>query len=413
MTAHAVYLAFSVAAWTALAIWIVLLVGRGGFWRMNLHLPRAEEFDADLRWPAVTAVIPARDEAGILPATLPSVLTQDYPGPFSVIVVDDASTDGTGRVATELAAATPNSAPLHVVRGSGPPPGWAGKVAAMDRGLHAVAENTAGTESTAGAGTTEYVLFTDSDIAHPADSVRRLVRHAEAGQLDLVSLMARLSTESPAERMIVPAFVFSFFQLYPPAWVNKPGSRTAAAAGGCILVRKETLDRVGGLAGIADARIDDVALGTLLKRGGSDSGNSSGRTWLGVTTGVRSLRPYPRLADLWDMISRSAYTQLRYSPWLLLGTIVGLVLTYGVPPILGLVGLAAQWWGVALPALAAWAVMSATYLPVLRLYGLSRGRAGLLPGVMAVYGAMTLDSARRHRQGRGGAWKGRVIESDG
>ena len=413
MTAHAVYLAFSVAAWTALAIWIVLLVGRGGFWRMNLHLPYGEEFDADMTWPVVTAIIPARDEAGILPATLPSVLTQDYPGPFSVIVVDDASTDGTGRVAAELAAATPNSAPLHVVRGSGPPPGWAGKVAAMDRGLHAVAENTARTKSSAGAGSSEYVLFTDSDIAHPADSVRRLVRHAEAGQLDLVSLMARLSTDSPAERMIVPAFVFSFFQLYPPAWVNKSGSRTAAAAGGCMLVRKEALDRVGGLAGIADARIDDVALGTLLKRGGSDSGKNSGRTWLGVTTGVRSLRPYPRLADLWDMISRSAYTQLRYSPWLLLGTIVGLVLTYGVPPILGLVGLAAQWWGVALPALAAWAVMSATYLPVLRLYGLSRGRAGLLPGVMAVYGAMTLDSARRHRQGRGGAWKGRVIESDG
>jgi len=413
VTAHAVYLALSVAAWTALAIWIVLLVGRGGFWRMNLHLPYGEEFDADMTWPVVTAIIPARDEAGILPATLPSVLTQDYPGPFSVIVVDDASTDGTGRVAAELAAATPNSAPLHVVRGSGPPPGWAGKVAAMDRGLHAVAENAAGTKSSAGAGSSEYVLFTDSDIAHPADSVRRLVRHAEAGQLDLVSLMARLSTDSPAERMIVPAFVFSFFQLYPPAWVNKSGSRTAAAAGGCMLVRKEALDRVGGLAGIADARIDDVALGTLLKRGGSDSGKISGRTWLGVTTGVCSLRSYPRLADLWDMISRSAYTQLRYSPWLLLGTIVGLVLTYGVPPILGLVGLAAQWWGVALPALAAWAVMSATYLPVLRLYGLSRGRAGLLPGVMAVYGAMTLDSARRHRQGRGGAWKGRVIESDG
>jgi hopene-associated glycosyltransferase HpnB len=342
----------------------------------------------------VTAVIPARDEAGILPLTLPSVLAQDYPGPLTVIVVDDASTDGTGDVAVELAAALERSAELRVLRGAGPPPGWAGKVAAMDRGLREVDQGS------------EFVLFTDSDIAHPADSLRRLVRRAQDERLDLVSLMARLSTDSPAERMIVPAFVYSFFQLYPPAWVRGPRARTAAAAGGCMLVRRETLERVGGLVGIADARIDDVALGTLLKRGG-------GRIWLGVTSGVRSLRPYPRVADLWDMIARSAYTQLRYSPWLLLGTIVGLVFTYGVPPVVGVVGLATQWWGVAIPALLAWAVMSASYVPVLRLYGLNWWRAPLLPGVMALYGAMTVDSARRHRQGRGGSWKGRVIEAGG
>jgi hopene-associated glycosyltransferase HpnB len=388
-----VFLVFAVLAWVSLAIWIVLLAGRGGFWRMNLRLPEAEG-DAARTWPGVTVVIPARDEAGILPLALPSVLAQDYPGPLTVIVVDDASTDGTGEVAAELAAALPKSAELRVLRGAGPPPGWAGKVAAMDRGLREVDQSS------------EYVLFTDSDIAHPADSLRRLVRHAEDERLDLVSLMARLSTDSSAERMIVPAFVYSFFQLYPPAWVRRTSARTAAAAGGCMLVRRETLERVGGLVGIGDARIDDVALGTLLKRGG-------GRIWLGVTTGVRSLRPYPRLADLWDMIARSAYTQLRYSPWLLLGTIVGLVFTYGVPPVLGVVGLATQWWGVAIPALVAWAVMSASYVPVLRLYGLAWWRAPLLPGVMALYGAMTVDSARRHRQGRGGSWKGRVIESGG
>ena len=399
MTAHAVFLVFAVLAWVSLAIWIVLLAGRGGFWRMNLRLPEAEgeteaEGAAARTWPGVTAVIPARDEAGILPLTLPSVLAQDYPGPVAVIVVDDASTDGTGDVAAELAAALEKSADLRVLRGAGPPPGWAGKVAAMDRGLREVDQGS------------EYVLFTDSDIAHPADSLRRLVRQAEDERLDLVSLMARLSTDSPAERMIVPAFVYSFFQLYPPAWVRGPRARTAAAAGGCMLVRRATLERVGGLVGIADARIDDVAVGTLLKRGG-------GRIWLGVTTGVRSLRPYPRLADLWDMIARSAYTQLRYSPWLLLGTIVGLVFTYGVPPVVGVVGLATQWWGVAIPALLAWAVMSASYVPVLRLYGLSWWRAPLLPGVMALYGAMTVDSARRHRQGRGGSWKGRVIDAGG
>lgn len=235
--------------------------------------------------------------------------------------------------------------------------------------------------------------------------MRRLVSFAEAERLDLVSLMARLSTESPAERMIVPAFVFSFFQLYPPAWVRRPGARTAAAAGGCMLVRRETLERVGGLAGIADAHIDDVALGTLLKRGG-------GRTWLGVTRTVRSLRPYPRLADLWDMIARSAYTQLKYSPWLLAGTVIGLVLTYVVPPVLGIAGLVAWDWAVAGPSLLAWAVMSAVYVPVLRLYRLRVWRAPLLPAVMAAYGAMTVDSARRHRRGRGGAWKGRVISAE-
>lgn len=418
MTAHAVFLVLAVLAWVSLAIWIVLLLGRGGFWRMNLHLPEAEP-DTAREWPAVTAVIPARDEAAILPATLPSVLRQDYPGPFSVIVVDDASTDGTGEVAREIAARVADEvardvaaeiagaraaepadavrhtqAELRVLRGAGPPPGWAGKVAAMDRGMREVAKDC------------EFVLFTDSDIAHPPDSLRRLVRQAQDRKLDLVTLMARLSTEFPAERMIVPAFVYSFFQLYPPARVNRPSSRTAAAAGGCMLARRETLEEVGGLVGIADARIDDVALGTLLKRGG-------GRVWLGVTRGVRSLRPYPRLADLWDMIARSAYTQLRYSPWLLLGTVAGLVLTYAVPPVLGVVGLAMTWWGVAIPALAAWVVMSASYVPVLRLYGLRWWRAPLLPAVMALYGAMTVDSARRHRQGRGGSWKGRVIEPGG
>jgi hopene-associated glycosyltransferase HpnB len=389
-------------AWLSLVIWVVLLLGRGRFWRMDLLLPRAEPTDAG-EWPEVTAVIPARDEAEILPVTLPSVLAQRYPGTFSVILVDDASSDGSGEVATRLAAQTRREqerrearaepVPLRILRGSGPPEGWAGKVAAMDRGAQAVAP------------TSRYVLFTDSDIAHPPDSVLRLVRFAETGRWDLVSLMARLNTGSVAERMIVPAFVFSFFQLYPPARVSKPGARTAAAAGGCMLVRREALEQAGGLAGIASARIDDVALGGLLKRAG-------GRTWLGVTRSVRSMRPYPRLADLWDMIARSAYTQLRYNPLLLVGTVMGLVLTYVVPPVIGIAGVVAGAWPAAVPGLVAWALMSAIYVPVLRLYGLGAWRAPLLPLVMVLYGAMTVDSARRHRQGRGGSWKGRVIADD-
>jgi hopene-associated glycosyltransferase HpnB len=256
----------------------------------------------------------------------------------------------------------------------------------------------------------EYVLFTDADITHPADSVRRLVAFGEARGLDLVSLMARLRTETAAERAIVPAFVYSFAQLYPFPRVNRPRSRTAAAAGGCMLVRRNALIEAGGLEQIASARIDDVALGTLLKRRAG-----RGRTWLGLTREVRSVRPYPRIADLWDMIARSAYTQLRYSPFLLVGTLLGLLLMYAVPPVLGLAFL-----GIALAggsdlaaltsgaALAAWVVLAATYLPTLRLYRLRSWRAPLLPAVMMLYGAMTFDSALRHHRGRGGKWKGRV-----
>lgn len=387
-------------AWLSLAIWISLVVFRGGFWRMNLMLPpvsaRVEPADAATA-PAVTVIVPARDEAEILPATFPTLLAQDYPGPLQLILVDDASTDGTGDLVRELAAAGSGRADadgptVTVLRGDGPPPGWAGKVAAMDRALAACAPST-------------YVLFTDADIAHPPDSVRRLVAHAESGGWDLVSLMARLSTGSAAERQIVPAFVYSFFQLYPPAWILAPRRRTAAAAGGCMLVRRSRLERAGGLAPIGSARIDDVALGRLLKVTGA-------RTWLGVTRSVRSLRPYPRVADLWDMIARSAYTQLRCNPWLLAGTVLGLALTYGVPPLAGVAGAAAGAWTAAVPALTAWVLMALSYLPVLRLYRLAAWRAPLLPAVMALYGAMTVDSARRHRRGRGGAWKGRVIEAE-
>ncbi|MBR7839663.1 glycosyltransferase [Actinospica durhamensis] len=398
-----VFAVLAVPAWLSLVVWICLVAFRGGFWRMDIRLPPvpppgsispapAENGDDGERWPAVTIVVPARDEAEILPESFPTLLAQDYPGQLEIVLVDDASSDGTGDVARELAAASTRGEQVSVLRGQGPPPGWAGKVAAMDRGLRAAAPGG-------------YVLFTDADIGHPPDSVRRLVAHAEAGGWDLVSLMARLNTRHRAERLIVPAFVYSFFQLYPPGWIRSGRRRTAGAAGGCMLVRRERLEQAGGLAPIASARIDDVALGHLLKLTGA-------RTWLGVTRSVRSLRPYPGMAELWDMIARSAYTQLRCNPWLLAGTVLGLALTYGVPPLVGVAGAAADAWTAAVPALAAWALMTLSYLPVLRLYRLAPWRAPLLPGVMALYGAMTVDSARRHRRGRGGAWKGRVVESE-
>ncbi|HEX3779853.1 MAG TPA: glycosyltransferase [Pseudonocardiaceae bacterium] len=373
-----------VLAVLALFAWGYLLVGHGGYWRTGHRLPDLPSPGTD--WPSVVAVVPARNEATMLASTLPALLAQDYPGEFRVVLVDDASTDGTEDVARSVA--TPA---LSIVPGEGPPPGWAGKVAAMAAGVAEAGEPT-------------YLLFTDADIGHPPDSVRALVAAAQTARLDLVSLMVRLGTATAWERLVVPAFVYFFAQLYPFRRVSNPKSRTAAAAGGCMLVRRAALVAAGGLACIRGALIDDVALGTLLKRrpGG-------GRTWLGFTDEVASRRPYPRLADLWDMVARSAYTQLRYSPALLLGTIVGLLVLYVVPvvaTVLGAVGLG-SWWLFGF-GLAAWLMMSASYLPVLRLYRLGPWRAPLLPAVALLYAAMTVDSARRHWLGRGGAWKGRT-----
>jgi hopene-associated glycosyltransferase HpnB len=363
----------------SLAIWLYLAFGHGRFWRASITLPRGAE---PAQWPSVVAVVPARDEAPVLPRTLPTLLAQRYPGPFRVIVVDDDSSDGTGGLAAAAGA--------EVVRGNGPPPGWAGKVAAMARGVEH-------------AGEPDYLLFTDADIAYQEGAVTALVRAATANGLDLTSQMVQLRAESFWERLIVPAFVYFFAQLYPFARVNGAG-RTAAAAGGCMLVRRAALDAAGGLAEIRGAVIDDVSLARLLKR--------RGRIWLGLSADIASVRPYPRLRDLWDMVARSAYTQLRHSPLLLAGTVLGLLLTYAVPPAALVAGLVLGDSLLAVVGGIAWLVMAATFVPMLRHYRLAPWRALLLPAIAALYTAMTVDSARRHRAGRGAAWKGRFAGSE-
>jgi hopene-associated glycosyltransferase HpnB len=339
----------------------------------------------------------------MLPATLPTLLAQDYAGAFAVILVDDDSSDGTSEIAVALgrAAGAQNLArrsarPLQVVPGTGTPAGWAGKVWAMEQGLRA-------------AGEADYVLFTDADIAYRQDCLAALVRAAEAGSRVLVSQMALLRAETGWEKVLVPAFVYFFAQLYPFRRVNRPGRRGGAAAGGCMLVRRRDLAAAGGLERIRCALIDDVALGKLMK-----SSAASGRCWLGLTTDITSMRPYPRLLDLWNMVARSAYTQLRYSPAAVAGTIVGLLWLYILPPaaaLAGLAGLAAgrgrEFGWLAAAGLAGWAAMAITYLPMLRLYRLSPLRAPCLPLIAGMYAAMTADSARRHHSGRGGEWKGR------
>jgi hopene-associated glycosyltransferase HpnB len=414
-------LALGVACTAAAVVWAYLLLGHGGYWRTGQRLPasaKTSEPAEPARWPDVVAVIPARNEAAMLPAVLPTLLGQDYPGVLTVVLVDDCSTDGTAEVAAALAPPPGRAGragrALRVVAGAPLPPGWAGKVWAMAQGLSAgLASGLSAGLASGSAGEPGYVLFTDADIAWEAGALRALVRAAEQDDRDLVSQMALLRTATGWERVIVPAFVYFFAQLYPFRRVNSPRSRTAAAAGGCMLVRREALARSGGLAPISGARIDDVALGRLIKR-------QRGRTWLGLTTLVVSVRPYPRLADLWQMVARSAYIQLRYSPWLLAGTVAGLAFIYVLPPAGAIAGLAALAAGAAGPSspapaalaagagLAGWALMSASFLPMLRLYRLSPLRAPGLPLIALLYAAMTVDSARRHYAGRGAEWKGRT-----
>jgi hopene-associated glycosyltransferase HpnB len=401
--------------------WVYLLAGHGGYWRTDQRLPPrggarggavptpcVPPGDGAQRWPSVVAVVPARDEAAVLPLTLPTLLMQDYPGPFEVVLVDDRSSDGTAGVAADLARralagnpagharAAGRAAALRVVTGKQCPAGWAGKVWAMEQGIRA-------------AGESEYLLFTDADIACAQGMLTALVNAAVEGGRDLVSQMALLRAQTGWERILVPAFVYFFAQLYPFRRVNRPGGRTAAAAGGCMLVRRQVLAQAGGLRQIRGALIDDVALGRLLKRS-----PARGRCWLGFSTGVVSRRPYPTLAELWHMVARSAYCQLRYSPVLLAGTIAGLLWLYLVPPVAALAGLfgvaagggSPEWWCAA-AGLAGWLLMAVTYVPVLRLYHLSPLRALGLPLIALGYAAMTFDSARKHWAGRGGTWKGR------
>ncbi|HEX6447963.1 MAG TPA: glycosyltransferase [Trebonia sp.] len=392
----------------SLAAWVYLVAGHGGFWRTGHRLPAIAAEPAPGAWPDVVAVVPARNEADILPETLPTLLAQDYPGSFRIILVDDGSDDGTGKLATELGAkaAANSGAKLTVLPGQPRPDGWAGKVWAMSQGFTAL-EHEHSETSAAGADSEDgYVLFTDADIAWTPGALRRLVAAAVGDDRQLLSQMVLLRAAAGWEKVVVPAFVYFFAQLYPFRRASDPRSKTAAGAGGCQLIRRSALAKAGGLEPIRGALIDDVSLATLLKRNGN-------RCWLGLTTEITSARPYPRLADLWQMIARSAYDQLRYSPLLLAGTIVGLLLLYAAPPAGALAGLIAAAAGSAGPGaalagfagLAGWALMAASYMPMLRLYRLSVLRAPSLPLIAILYAAMTADSARRHYVGRAVAWR--------
>jgi hopene-associated glycosyltransferase HpnB len=368
-------------------IWVALWLGWGAYWRIEIESVSDEPANPST-WPAVVVVIPARNEAGTIAATLKSLWSQAYPGPFRIVVVDDHSEDETNAAAWRTAVSLGTAGELTVLAAEPLPHGWAGKVWAMDQGYRRCipADDPA-----------VYVLFSDADIEHGPGVLRELVRRAESGRLDLSSLMVRLHCGSVSERLMIPAFVFFFRLLYPFRWVNNPNRKTAGAAGGTMLVRRAALDRIGGPACIRGALIDDCALAAAIKRGGHP-------IWLGLSDSSRSTRGYGSLAGILRMIARTAYTQLRYSPAALLLCVLGLALTFLAPPLLVLAGhgSARTLGGVA------WVMMSALYLPMVRFYRLCPLWSLSLPLTSVLYLWATLCSAYSHHRGRGEEWKGRT-----
>jgi hopene-associated glycosyltransferase HpnB len=369
--------------------WTGLLVARGRFWDPPADCLRDPDESAA---PEVHIVVPARNEAPIIGETLPTLFLQRYAGRLGITLADDNSEDGTAARAHWLATEWGSTKNFSVAAVPPCPPGWAGKVWALAAGV--AAARAAGAQP-------EYWLFTDADICHDPVSVASLVATARADRRDLVSLMVQLRCTSGWERIMMPAFVFFFAKLYPFAWVADDAHRTAAAAGGCVLVSDRMLRAIGGLERIANALIDDCALAAAVKAAG-------GRLRLELSSKAHSIRAYDSLGVIWQMIARSAYTQLRFSPVLLVGTLAGMIVLYGLPPVATIAGAVRRDKVLGLGGALAWSIMSALYLPVLRRYRQPVGAALLLPFTAMLYSLITVDSARRHAIGRGGAWKGRL-----
>jgi hopene-associated glycosyltransferase HpnB len=378
----------TIVAGLSLLAWLYLLLLHGRFWLCSERLE--DGVPALDRWPAVAAVVPARNEEDTIAAVLASLGNQDYPGRLSVTLVDDRSDDGTRVRAETVTIGNPGRAPT-ILTGEPLPMGWSGKLWAVHQGIG---------QAIRAREDVEFIFLSDADIVHAPDTLRQLIGKAVAEKRDLVSLMAKLHCATVSERLLVPAFVFFFQKLYPFPRANDGRSRTAAAAGGCVLIRRAALERIGGIAAIRGALIDDCSLARAVKRSG-------GRLWLGLAEGTRSLRVYRDLAPIWMMVARSAFTQLRYSPLLLAGTAVGMVLLYLAPPLLVLMAPIHADSLAAVLAAVAWLLMCVAYLPTVRYYRQPIALTLTLPVAGLLYLGMTLDSARRHWWGRGSRWKGR------
>jgi len=358
-------------------MWLYLIAFRGGFWRVSVR--PASPTPRTIAAPRVAVVVPARNEADVIGQVIRSLLKQDYAGPLRIFVADDHSSDGTAAVVRDAA----NAERVHVISSAPLPSGWTGKMWALSQGVQCAADFGP-----------DYFLFTDADIVHAPDSISTLVSLAQEDNLDLVSMMARLRCSSFAERALIPAFVYFFFMLYPPRWVNNPQNKMAAAAGGDILVRAAASERIGGIAAIRHELIDDCALAREIKR--------NGKIWLGLTNQVSSIRVYGTFASIGRMISRNAFYQLRHSAWLLLGTVLAMAMTYLAPPILVFFG----GWATLLAGMA-WLFMTITFWPMVEFYSLSLLWAPLLPLIALFYMGATVHSAVQYWRGRGGEWKDR------
>ena len=374
----------STVGFVALAIWLSLALFRGGFFRVSDRL--LPDDGGSHQAARVAAIIPARNEAESIALAVTSLMRQEYGGPVRVFVVDDDSSDGTGAIARAAAESEGAADRLTVLRSAPLPFGWTGKLWAVSQGVREAEQWLP-----------DYLLLTDADIVHDASNIRRLVALAEEQRLDVASIMVKLHCESLAERLLVPAFVYFFFLLYPPRWSSNPRRRTASAAGGCMLVRPGALAKAGGIEAIRSEIIDDCALARAIKQSG-------GRLWIGVSESAESRREYETFGEIGQMISRTAFNQLRHSVALLAGTIAGLILTYLVPVALAVTG---AHLGAALGA-CAWLLMAATYAPLVRFYGLPLAWALTLPVAAAFYMGATVHSAWKHWHGRGGEWKGRA-----
>ena len=369
-----------------LAIWLHLFFGRGWFWQVNKLNADGVRIEPPDDWPKIVAVVPARNEAETIGEVFASLLKQDYPGPFSIVIVDDQSEDETVARATRVAEENSTKEKIRILTAPPLPKGWTGKLWALNAGVV-----SAQTDPPA------FFWFTDADVTHAPDTLRRLATRSEQDKLDLASLMVLLQAKTLPERALIPAFLYFFLMLYPPHWTTDDDLATAGAAGGCILVRREAIERIGGLDPLRREVIDDCALAKAIKHTG-------GRVWMGLTRKSHSLRVYGTWGELRDLIARTAFTQLRYSALLLFGTLLGLGLTYVVPvPLLFARDVTAKTLGAT-----AWLLMTLSFLPTVRFYRLSPLWAPLLPLVALFYSYATLLSAWRYWLGKGGFWKGRA-----
>ncbi|HJT89852.1 MAG TPA: glycosyltransferase [Bryobacteraceae bacterium] len=374
--------ALTIAGAVSALIWLYLLLGRGRFWRISHLRPPAAPPELTRR---VAVVVPARNEAATIAQTIASLL-RVVGDCLHIYLVDDGSADGTSQIAHQTAVSLGKLESLTILQGSPLPPGWSGKLWAVEQGIAAARSFSP-----------EFILLSDADIVHSPATIALLVAIAETGGYDLVSFMVKLHCRGIAEKLLIPAFVFFFFMLYPPAWTADVRRATAGAAGGCLLLRPRALDRIGGIEAIRSEIIDDCALARAVKRDG-------GNVWLGLTESSASIRPYGSFAEIGRMISRTAFNQLRHSALLLLGAVAGLAITYLLPPGLPFSGYAAP---VVLGA-AAWALMTIAYLPMVRFYRLNPLWALTLPLAAVFYMGATVHSAAKYWLGRGGEWKGRA-----